>query len=42
MRMRGHGEPNPQFVGSDQWKEAVARVAAALAPPPLVLTEGQS
>jgi beta-N-acetylhexosaminidase len=42
MRMRGRGEPNPQFVGSDQWKEAVARVAAALAPPPLVLTEGQS
>jgi len=42
MRMRGHGEPNPGLTGTDQWKDAVATVAAALAPPPLVLTEGQS
>jgi len=42
MRMRGHGEPNPGLAGSDQWKDAVATVAAALATPPLVLTEGQS
>ncbi len=41
MRMRGRGEPNPDLAASDQWKDAVARVAAALATPPLVLTEGQ-
>jgi beta-N-acetylhexosaminidase len=42
MRMRGRGEPNPDLAASTQWRDAVARVAAALAPPPLVLTEGQS
>ena len=42
VRMRGRGEPIHGLAGSDQWKEAVVRVAAVSATPPLVLTtEGQ-
>lgn len=42
VRMRARHEPPQDLQGSDRWQSAVARMAGLSAPPPLVLTEGQS
>jgi beta-N-acetylhexosaminidase len=39
VRMRSRGEPPASLGASPQWREAVARIYALSAPPPLVLTE---
>lgn len=41
VRMRARGEPPSDLAGDARWRDAVARIAALAAPPPLVLTEGQ-
>ncbi len=42
VRMRGRGEMPQSLTQTSRWREAVARLAALAAAPPLVLTEGQS
>jgi hypothetical protein len=42
VRMRARGEAAADLRGSAPWHEATAVVAELAAPPPLILTEGQS
>ena len=42
VRMRARGEASANLRGSVEWREATAVVAQLSAPPPLILTEGQS
>lgn len=42
VRMRARGEAPVDLFAGKQWQHTVARIAELSAPPPLVLTEGQS
>jgi beta-N-acetylhexosaminidase len=42
VRMRARGEPPARLGADPHWQDTVRRIADLSAPPPLVLTEGQS